>query len=59
MTRLGILVPGQAAGRPKIKGKNVDHLQGAGIAIRAAFPLPKTGAFEDLLSALDAANPKT
>ena len=26
------------------------------LAVRAAFPLPKTGAFEDLLSVLDGTN---
>ena len=29
------------------------------LAVRAAFPLPKTGAFEDLLLALDEAVRKT
>ena len=40
----------------KGRGRQADDLKPAEcltLAVRAAFPLPKTGAFEDLLSVLD------
>jgi uncharacterized membrane protein len=42
---------GEAACRP-----NLDRKAYLGLAIEPAFPLPSTGAFSDLLSAIDSAD---